>query len=79
MPWPVLAGQKVHLGYYSSGDMLGMLGGKVGLCGACLAAFGMKADELIKETRRSTSSELTAWTAEASGYFYSNEESYHVF
>ncbi|WP_034303482.1 MULTISPECIES: DsrE/DsrF/TusD sulfur relay family protein [Herbaspirillum] len=58
-------GQKVPEGYYNAGDMLRMVGGEVGLCGTCLDARGIKADELIEGTRRSTLSELAAWTAEA--------------
>lgn len=59
------AGQKVPEGYYNAGDMLRVVGGEVGLCGTCLDARGIKADELIEGTRRSTLSELAAWTAEA--------------
>ncbi|GAB3469084.1 DsrE/DsrF/TusD sulfur relay family protein [Azotobacter salinestris] len=59
------AGQHVPEGYYNAGDMLRMVGGEMGLCGTCLDARGINADELIEGTRRSTLSELTAWTAEA--------------
>jgi len=59
------AGQKVPEGYYNAGDMLRMVGGEVGLCGTCLDARGIKADELIEGACRSTLSELAAWTAEA--------------
>jgi uncharacterized protein involved in oxidation of intracellular sulfur len=59
------AGQKVPEGYYNAGDMLRMVGSEVGLCGTCLDARGIKADELIEGARRSTLSELAAWTAEA--------------
>lgn len=59
------AGQKVPEGYYNAGDMLRMVGGDVALCGTCLDARGIQADELIEGARRSTLSELAAWTAEA--------------
>lgn len=59
------AGQKVPEGYYNAGDMVHMVGGEVGLCGTCLDARGIQADELIEGARRSTLNELAAWTAEA--------------
>ncbi|MBT0960263.1 DsrE/DsrF/TusD sulfur relay family protein [Denitromonas iodatirespirans] len=59
------AGQKVPEGYYNAGDMVRMAGGEVGLCGTCLDARGIKADELVEGARRSTLSELAAWTAAA--------------
>lgn len=59
------AGHKVPEGYYNAGDMLRMVGGEVGLCGTCLDARGIKTDELIDGVRRSTLSELAAWTVEA--------------
>lgn len=59
------AGQKVPEGYYNAGDMLRMVGGDVALCGTCLDARGIQADELTEGARRSTLSELAAWTAEA--------------
>lgn len=58
-------GQHVPEGYYNAGDMLRMVGGEVGLCGTCLDARGINADELIEGTHRSTLGELVAWTAEA--------------
>lgn len=59
------AGQKVPEGHYNAGDMLRMAGGDVGLCGTCLDARGIGADEIVEGARRSTLSELAAWTAEA--------------
>ncbi|WP_374502167.1 DsrE/DsrF/TusD sulfur relay family protein [Zoogloea sp.] len=59
------AGQKVPDGYYNAGDMVRMVGGDVGLCGTCLDARGIKADDLVEGARRSTLAELAAWTAEA--------------
>lgn len=58
-------GQHVPEGYYNAGDMLRMVGGEVGLCGTCLDAGGINADELVEGTHRSTLSEWVAWTAEA--------------
>ncbi|AYH43852.1 DsrE family protein [Azoarcus sp. DN11] len=59
------AGQKVPDGYYNAGDMVRMAGGEVGLCGTCLDARGIQANELVEGTRRSTLNELAEWTAEA--------------
>lgn len=59
------AGQKVPEGYYNAGDMVRLVGGDVGLCGTCLDARGITADELIEGARRSTLNELATWTAEA--------------
>ena len=58
-------GQKVPQGYYNIGDMLGMVshhGGEVGVCGSCLDARGIAAEELIEGASRSTMDQLTAWT-----------------
>lgn len=59
------AGQKVPEGYYNAGDLVRMVGGEVGLCGTCLDARGIKSDDVVEGARRSTMSELAAWTAEA--------------
>lgn len=59
------AGQKVPEGWYNAGDMVRMAGGEVGLCGTCMAARGLRDDELVGGARRSTLNELAAWTAEA--------------
>ena len=59
------AGQKVPEGYYNAGDMVRMVGGEVGLCGTCLDARGIGADEIVDGARRSTLSELANWTTEA--------------
>ena len=59
------AGQKVPEGYYNAGDMVRMVGGEVGLCGTCMDARGIGADEIVEGARRSTMLELAAWTAEA--------------
>ena len=58
-------GQKVAQGYYNIGDMLGMVqrhGGEVSVCGSCLDARGIAAEELIEGASRSTMDQLTAWT-----------------
>ena len=59
------AGQKVPEGYYNAGDMVRMVGGEVGLCGTCMDARGIGADEIVEGAMRSTMLELAAWTAEA--------------
>ncbi len=59
------AGQKVPQGYYNSGDMLGMIaraGGEIGVCGTCIDARGITAEELIEGAPRGTMEMLTAWT-----------------
>lgn len=59
------SGQKVPTGYYNAGDMLGMVGGEVGLCGTCMDARGLTEDQIVPGARRSTLKELTEWTAAA--------------
>lgn len=59
------AGQKVPQGYYNIGDMLGMViraGGEVGVCGTCLDARGIDAEELVEGAPRGTMEILTRWT-----------------
>ena len=59
------AGQKVPQGFYNIGDMLGMVaraGAPVGVCGTCMDARGITADELIEGAHRGTLDELTEWT-----------------
>lgn len=58
-------GQKVPQGYYNIGDMLGMVvrsNGEVGVCGTCLDARGIAAEDLVEGSSRSTMDQLTAWT-----------------
>jgi uncharacterized protein involved in oxidation of intracellular sulfur len=58
------AGQKVPQGYYNIGDMLGMViraGGEVGVCGTCLDARGIAAEELVEGAPRGTMEILTRW------------------
>lgn len=59
------SGQKVPEGYYNAGDMVRMIGGEVGLCGTCMDARGMSADQVVEGARRSTLKELAEWTAAA--------------
>lgn len=59
------AGQKVPEGYYNAGDMVRMIDGEVGLCGTCMDARGIAADDVVEGARRSTLAELATWTADA--------------
>lgn len=62
------SGQKVPQGYYNIADMLGMVaraGGEIGVCGTCMDARGIGADELVAGAHRGTLDELTAWTQQA--------------
>jgi uncharacterized protein involved in oxidation of intracellular sulfur len=59
-------GQKVPQGYYSTEVMIGAVtrrGGAVGVCGTCMDARGIAAEELAEGTHRSTMEELADWTA----------------
>lgn len=59
------AGQTVPQGYYNLERMLKIVatrGGEVGVCGTCMDARGLKAEELLEGARRSTMDELTDWT-----------------
>jgi uncharacterized protein involved in oxidation of intracellular sulfur len=61
-------GQKVPQGYYNIADMLGALlrrGGEVGVCGTCMDARGITADELVEGAKRGSMDQLTEWTAGA--------------
>ena len=61
-------GQKVPQGYYNIADMLGAVlrrGGDVGVCGTCMDARGIKADELVEGAKRGSMDLLTEWTAGA--------------
>lgn len=59
------AGQQVPNGYYNIGDMVGMAGGEVGLCGSCMDARGLSNDQIVSGARRSTLKELAEWSCEA--------------
>jgi uncharacterized protein involved in oxidation of intracellular sulfur len=61
-------GQKVPQGYYNIADMLGAVlrrGGEVGVCGTCMDARGITADELVEGAKRGTMDQLTEWTTGA--------------
>ncbi|MDO8904727.1 DsrE/DsrF/TusD sulfur relay family protein [Hydrogenophaga sp.] len=58
--------QRVPTGFYNLEVMLGSLvrhGGGIGVCGTCMDARGMAAEDLIPGAHRSTLDELTQWTA----------------
>jgi uncharacterized protein involved in oxidation of intracellular sulfur len=62
------AGQKTPEGFYNIERMLGRVlsaGGKVLLCGTCMDARGLAADEIISGTTRSTMDELAEATLAA--------------
>jgi uncharacterized protein involved in oxidation of intracellular sulfur len=60
------ANQKVPSGFYNLELMLRAVlhrAGLVGVCGTCLDARGISADDLTPGARRSTLDELAQWTA----------------
>lgn len=60
-----LAGQTTPNGYYNLERMLTAAirhGAEVGLCGTCMDARGVREDQLVEGTRRSSLDELTDWT-----------------
>lgn len=62
------SGQKVPPGYYNLGDMLGMFvraGGEVSVCGTCMDARGIAAEDLVEGAGRGTMDVLTNWTQAA--------------
>ena len=59
------AGQQLPNGYYNIERMLRPVlkhGGEIAVCGTCMDARGLAADELADGTCRSTLDELTDWT-----------------
>lgn len=57
-------GQQTPNGYYNLERMLRVVargGGEIGVCGTCMDARGLTAEELAEGTRRSTLQELTDW------------------
>ena len=59
------ANQKVPAGYYNVQNMLSAVtkrGGQVGVCGTCIYARGIAADELTEGAHRGSMDELTEWT-----------------
>jgi uncharacterized protein involved in oxidation of intracellular sulfur len=60
--------QKVPPGYYNIADMLGMIlrrSGQVAVCGSCMDARGIGADDLVAGAERGSMDILSTWTAEA--------------
>ncbi|HEX6468242.1 MAG TPA: DsrE family protein [Streptosporangiaceae bacterium] len=61
----VRADQKTPNGFYNIETMVQGLvehGAAVGICGSCLDARGIKEDDLVKGSHRSSMKELAAWT-----------------
>lgn len=59
------SGQSVPQGFYNINRMLQVLTLKqvpVGVCGTCMDARGIKPEELVEGTTRSTLEELADWT-----------------
>jgi len=59
------AGQQLPNGYYNLGRMLAVVArgaGDVGVCGTCMDARGVKAEDLVEGAHRGTLAELTEWT-----------------
>lgn len=58
--------QKVPSGYYNLEVMLGSIAshsGVIGVCGTCMDARGITAEDLMTGAHRSSLDELTQWTA----------------
>ena len=58
--------QRVPQGFYNVEVMIGNVtrhGGKVGVCGTCMDARGMRDGDISEGTHRSTLAELAEWTA----------------
>jgi uncharacterized protein involved in oxidation of intracellular sulfur len=63
-----VAGQTTPNGYYNIERMLKALaakGGKIGVCGSCMDARGLKPEMLVPGAHRSSMDELASWTKEA--------------
>jgi uncharacterized protein involved in oxidation of intracellular sulfur len=63
-----VAGQVTPSGYYNLERMLKILAAKeakIGVCGSCMDARGMKPEMLIQGVQRSSMDELSAWTQAA--------------
>jgi uncharacterized protein involved in oxidation of intracellular sulfur len=57
--------QKVPSGFYNLEVMLGSVArhnGAIGVCGSCMDARGIAAEDLIEGSHRSSMDELTQWT-----------------
>jgi uncharacterized protein involved in oxidation of intracellular sulfur len=60
--------QKVPQGYYNVEVMLGAVarrGGEIGVCGTCMDARGIAAEELAEGAHRGTLEQLAEWTVAA--------------
>ncbi len=63
-----VAGQTTPNGYYNIERMLKIVsskGGRIGVCGSCMDARGVRADALVQGAQRSSMADLTSWTKEA--------------
>lgn len=62
-------GQTTPNGYYNIERMLLKIlsskGGKIGVCGSCMDARGLKPEALAPGAQRSSMEDLTSWTKEA--------------
>ena len=61
-------GQKVPQGYYNIADMLGAVlrrDGEVAVCGTCMDARGITADQLVEGAKRGSMGLLADWTVGA--------------
>jgi uncharacterized protein involved in oxidation of intracellular sulfur len=59
------AGQTLPQGYYSIEKMLKILrakGSNIGVCGTCMDARGLKDEDMLEGTHRSTMEELADWS-----------------
>lgn len=61
------SGQKVPEGYYNVQLMLDKIAknGEVALCGTCMDARGLMAEELMAGTKRGSMAQFADWTVEA--------------
>ena len=63
-----MSGPVTPNGYYNIERMLKLLsskGAKIGVCGSCMDARGLKPEALAEGAHRSSMDELAAWTQEA--------------
>lgn len=63
-----VAGQVTPSGYYNMERMLKVLaakGAKLGVCGSCIDARGIKGEMLVEGAHRSSMDELSEWTQAA--------------
>lgn len=67
-----MAGQATPSGFYNLERMLKLLAAKrarIGVCGSCMDARGIKPEMLVEGAHRSSMDELTAWTQTADRTF----------